>query len=104
MSDELTAAKTMRDRYPQVSDEIFNEASQWVSNEYSYVPYMEPARDGYIQGALAAHESCRAKMQAIKPMTEEELSDMFQSLQREDVKWHEVVKELQGRGLVLNEG
>ena len=48
--------KTARDIYPEASDELFDKASEWVSQQYSYVPYMEPARDGFINGWLARQE------------------------------------------------
>ena len=46
--------ETGRDRYPETSDELFNKASEWVMETYSYVPYMEPARNGFIAGYEAA--------------------------------------------------
>lgn len=53
----MSDTKTARDLYPQASDELFEMASMWVCHEYSYVPYMEPARDGFIAGYLAATTS-----------------------------------------------
>jgi hypothetical protein len=46
--------KTVRDNYPNISDDLFQKATDWVGLEYSYVPYMEPARDGFISGYQAA--------------------------------------------------
>lgn len=46
--------KTARDYYPETSDEVFEKASDWVCETYSYVPYMEPARNGFIAGWDAA--------------------------------------------------
>ena len=46
--------KTARGFYPDTSDELFDKATDFVCENYSYVPWMEPARNGFIEGYKAA--------------------------------------------------
>lgn len=52
--------KTARDLYPNTDDKVFEKASKWMGETYSYVPYMEPARNGFIAG----YESVKPIMQS----------------------------------------
>ena len=51
------------------TDELFILATDWMSENYSYVPYMEPARDGFIAG----YNALELELASTKKMLDEAL-------------------------------
>jgi hypothetical protein len=62
--------KTMVDRYPEAIYELFKDATDWMEENYSYVPYMEPARDGFIAGYTHAQSHIKQLERALRDLKE----------------------------------